>query len=130
MAFWEDIKYDSRYQPKQSKIGVKKRNRQWSLTFSVPLTSILKPCWGIREMWLWCLCQSSLGLRKGKKTSFPIMGVQNRSLAGKVSICQYQAWYNSKAALWIVCLMRSPSEWSVSAAQGFTRNTILHIGSF
>lgn len=90
----------------------------------------LKPCWSIREMWLRCLCQSSLELGKGKKTAFLIISVQKRSLAGKVSICQYQAWYNSKAALWIVCLMRSPSEWSVSVAWGFTRDTILHMDYF
>lgn len=46
-------------------------------------------------------------LGKEKKT-FPITSVQKRSLAGKVSICQYQAWWKSKAALWIVCLIRSP----------------------
>lgn len=117
MAFCEDIKYDSRYQPKQSKIGGTVKSYFFCTTYKYP-----KPCWRIREMKLQCLSQSSPELQKEKKTSFLIRSVQKRSLAGKVSICQYQAWYKSKAALWIVCLMRSPSEWSISEAWGFTRN--------
>lgn len=114
MAFCEDVKYDSRYQPKQSKIGGRKaktvRSHFFCTTYKYP-----KPCWRTREMRLQCLCQPSSELQKGKKI-YLSRSAQRRSLAGKVSICQYQACYKSKAALWIVCLMRSPSEWSVSEA--------------